>query len=732
MRLADKKGLGSGFWIKILWLRRVLKTVIHRAARAPVRYPKQVVVMAIIVTVVATSVGWSAPGHMSYRSGDFYSHDSESFRTEADLEGNLPKRVRGIPTLAVISRGSPETAGARIARKLDRSPLIAEVAEKIFSSRNGRSSYVLAWLKGNDEERQESFAVNIAQEFKQPGVAVGGPSLVGHEFKEQIAADLRRAQVIAIPLLILLGLWVFRGFVAALLPVALGCFALVIVLGILRGATELLPISVFSLNIALALALGLGVDYSLLMLSRFREALAAGHAPKQSAVEMMRAAGKTVAISSIAIAASSSALLVVPIPFVRSVAFGGGLVAIITGLGALVVLPALLVLLGHRVNALAPPSWQRSIERAARPREKGVWYRTAQIATRRPLLVALLVGAGLIVLTIPVFSIRFTGFDLTALPSTSNPRRFAEKAQKEFENPLVGEVVIAIHGDKEMASGVTGRVNKLAERTHLGIPFPFGFQHAPKLWQVRLNPTSPVFSANTRQLVSRLRRMNLPITVGGETSAYIDSASLLRQKLPYVVAIVVLSSLFFVFLATGSLVLAVKTLIMNVLSLGAALGLVVFVFQDGRLESILDYTSQGALIVTLPLVVAVAAFGLLTDYGLFLLMRIKEERERGISDRKAIALGLERTGRIITAAAFLFCIAVGAFSTSGLLLLKVSAIAIVLTIAIDAFLVRPLLVPSLMAILGRFNWWPRTMPGQACEKTLGGTGEEQRLPNQSL
>lgn len=648
---------------------------------------------------------------MSYRWGDFYSHESESFEAEAALAEAKPDGSRGAPDLAVIVRGSPPGAGARIASKLERNRLVAEVEDTILASRNGKASYVIAWLK--HKELQGVAAARVANELAEPGVVVGGTSLTTLEFREQTAADLRRAQLIAFPLLLLLGLWIFRGLVAALVPVALGGFALLTALGALRLISELVPLSVFSLDLALALALGLGVDYSLLMVSRFREGLAEGHAAEESAIRTLRTAGRTVAFSSVAIAASFSALLVVPMPFVRSIAVGGGLVAAITGFTALVLLPALLALLGHRINALAPPSWQRSVRRTSRPRERGFWYRTAQIATGRPLVVASLSGIALVLLALPALSMRSIGLDQTSLPPSSDAREFAELAREEFENPLLGEIAIAVRGDEQQVFAIWGRVNTLAERDELGIPLSVGFKHSADLFQIRLNPTHPVFSDASQQLVTRLRRMDAPISVAGETAAYMDSVTTLESRLPLALAIVVASSLLFVFFATGSLVLAIKTLIMNALSLGAALGAVVFVFQEGRFEQVLGYSSQDALIVALPLVMVAAASGLLTDYGLFLLTRIKEEREKGVSDRKAIALGLERTGRVITAAALLFGVAVGAFSTSGLLLLKVSSIAIVLTVLLDAFVVRPLLVPSLMTILGRWNWWPRKMPGDS-------------------
>jgi uncharacterized membrane protein YdfJ with MMPL/SSD domain len=689
-------------------LRRLVGIGARELPLLPLRHPRPIVVLATAAALLGAALGRAAPEEMSYRPGDFYSHDSESFNAETELERRHPEGSRGPPDIAVIVRGSPQTAGTRTAERLKRGPSIAAVEKEILASKDGRSSYLLAWLK--DREEEGTAAENVAREVDGPGVTVGGELLSRQDFKAQIADDLRRAQVIALPLLLLLGFWVFRSMVAASLPVVIGGMALLIALGMFRLATELVPLSVFSLDIALALALGLGVDYSLLMVSRFREGLDAGETPFDSARAMMATAGRTVAFSSAAISLCFSALFVIPIPFVRSVAFGGASVAVITGLFALVLLPALLVLLGPRVDALAPRAWQRPTGRTAGRRERGAWYRIALIATGRPRLVALLTAAFLVLLSLPVFSMRFTGLDATSLPTSSSARRFVEQARSEFENPFVGEISIAVHGDEGDAVNAWGRANVLAERTGLGNAFPVLFKHSADLWEARLNPTDPLFSGGARQLVSRLRQMNAPISVAGNTAAYVDSAAMLKRSLPLALAIVALSSFLFVFLATRSLVLPIKTLAMNVLSIGAALGLTVAVFQEGRLEGLLGYTSQGALMVALPLVMVAAAFGLMTDYGLFLLMRIQEERERGATDRQAIALGLERSGRVITAAALLFCVAVGAFATSGLLLLKVGAIAIMLTVALDAFVVRPLLAPSLMVLLGRWNWWPRRMP----------------------
>jgi uncharacterized membrane protein YdfJ with MMPL/SSD domain len=304
---------------------------------------------------------------------------------------------------------------------------------------------------------------------------------------------------------------------------------------------------------------------------------------------------------------------------------------------------------------------------------------------------------------------RFTGLNASALPTSAGARIFAEQIRKEFDHPLIGEIEIAIHGDRSTATRVAKTVAQLSKRTGLATIFPVGLEHSPRLWQVNLNPRNPVFSDKTKGFVNRLRHMDAPLTVAGETASYMDVMATLNSDLPYALLILVAALLLFVFLATRSVVLPIKMLIMNVLSLSGALGLLVVIFQDGHLQGVLGFRSQNALVVALPIIVGAGAFGLLTDYGLFLVMRIKEAREEGHPDREAIAQGIERTGRIITAAALLFSIAVGALAASGILLIKEGAIGIVTAVLLDAFVVRPLLAPSLMAILGRWNWWPRDM-----------------------
>jgi uncharacterized membrane protein YdfJ with MMPL/SSD domain len=680
-----------------------------RAAQITVRRPRLILVAVIVIALLAGFLGRTASDHLSNSETAFTSQESESFETARQLEKSRPKGWPGPPNLVVLV--DVETVAFRVHERLKNLPQVRSVLPEIAGGRNKDRFAIVGWLR--EDLPEGPAALEVARALERPGVRVGGFALVRQEFTEQAEEDLRRAELIAFPLLLIAGLWVFRGLVAALLPVLVGGLTLMVALGAIRALTELVSLSLFALNIAMALALGLVVDYALLMISRFREELATGSSAGEAAGRTVATAGRTVAISCAAISAASSSLLVFPISFVQSAAITGILIPLVAGGISLLVLPALLTLLGDRVNALAPASWQRDLDKTSRPRSSGFWYRLARFVMRRPVSVALVSAAVLVLLGLPALGMRFTGFDTTSLPPESKARAFAEEARENFQHPGLGEIGIAIHGDKKTAKRVSERVERLARRTKLAVPAPFGLKHTPRLWQLNLNPTNPILSEATKDFVGRLRAMEAPMTVSGDTAAYVDTARTLERYLPYAAAILVAVTLLFFGLATRSLVLPVKAVLMNLFALAATSGFLVLVFQDGRLQGALDFESQNALVLALPIVLAAGAFGLLTDYGLFLLMRIKEAREEGLPDREAVALGLERTGRIITAAAFLFCLAVLPFATSEVLMLKEGVMGIAVVVLLDAFVVRPFLVPSLMVILGRWNWWPGGMSSRS-------------------
>jgi uncharacterized membrane protein YdfJ with MMPL/SSD domain len=647
--------------------------------------------------------GSSTTSRLSYRATDIYSHSTESFKAIHQIETPQHRLWRGPPNISVIVQNHPSNALEKTKSLLEGSPQVAKVEEHTFFSHDGNTGYIVGWV--HHGSREPDRAARVADEIGRPGVIVGGPALAQHQFGQEVDRDLRRAELIAFPLLILVGLWVFRSLVSALLPAAVGTVVVLCALGLMRAMTELLPISVFSLNIAIALALGLSVDYSLLLLSRFREEIQAKTSSREAAWVAVATAGRTVFFSSAVIFASFASLMVFPIPIIRSMAFGGMLVAPLAALAALLMLPALFSLLGGRVNALALRGGKSgAVPSKATSRR---WRGLARLVTAHPRIVASGAVLLLVSLALPAMAMRFTGFDATSLPASSSVRVFYERARSQFDNPIVGEIEILVRADRKRVERVAPRMVEMSNRTGLATPFPVVLEVARHQWLMDLNPTSPVLSQKTKEFVKRLRDMDAPLMVTGETAAYLDTQSTLKRNLPYALVVLAAVSLFILWMATGSVVLPIKALVMNLLVLGAVLGLLVIIFQRGNLQQALGYESKGALVITLPIVIAAGAFGVLTDYGLFLLMRIKETTDNGLGNKEAVALGLEKAAGVITGAAVLFCAGVGSFASSDIVLVKEGAIGIAAAVVLDAFVVRPFLVPSLMVLLGRWNWWPR-------------------------
>jgi len=455
-------------------------------------------------------------------------------------------------------------------------------------------------------------------------------------------------------------------------------------------------LSVFALNLVTGMGLGLSIDWSLLVVSRFREELVVDR--EGAVARTIASAGRTVIFSALTVAAAMASLLVFPQRFLFSMGVGGVLVSLVGGAVALVVLPAVLALLGTRVNALAPRRWQRA------PEGRG-WYSLAGFVMRRAPLVAVTSTAFLLLLGLPFLRVAFTAADARVLPEGASARQVYEQLTRDFARTSVPFYAV-VRGQRADAavfarrvSGLRGNPRVLRQR-----------RLAPGVWRLDVSAGRDYLSSDSQRLVREIRALPTPleVEVGGGSAGFVDEKSSLASHLPTAIALVVVTTLIVLFLMTASVILPLKALLMNALTVSAAFGFLVFVFQDGRLEGLLDYRGQGALQLTQPVLLFVIAFGLATDYGVFLLLRIKEAYDSGLPNREAVAVGLERTGRIITAAALLFCVAVGAFATSGVILVKEVGVGIALAVLIDATIVRALLVPSLMAILGRWNWWPAT------------------------
>ncbi len=658
-------------------------------ARLAFRRPRGIAALAACLAVAAAFFGASTPRRLTSSDSDFQDRSSQSFRTL-----DMLSRASGVlPGPSILVVGSPHEARIAAAQ-LRKEPTIARVAPRAATGRGGRLVLVAAWFKTTATTRG-AVASRLARTL--PG-EVGGAQVANEQVRTETEHDLLRAEVIAFPILLLLALWIFRGLVAALLPLAAGLLSIFTTLALLRLVNQVQPISIFALNLVTGAGLGLAIDYSLLLVSRYREELVRAGPGFEAVRATLATAGRTVAFSAVTVATAFASLLVFPLPFLRSMAIGGMIVAPLAGAVALLLLPALFALLGERVNALAPSRWQRAAKRAARSDERGAWYRYAHWVMRRPARIAVVSALLLILLGLPAVGVRFIGVDATVLPSSESARRASDLLGSSFARGLDSPLHIAIRASDPTRAVTT--IRNLPDVASAAQPKRVG----RRLWSLDVVPRANAMSGATKELVRRARRIPA-VSVTGRTAWYLDTAASLRGNLPRALVVLVLSTLVLLFIVTRSVVLPLKTLVMNVLGLSAAFGMLVFVFQDGRLEGLLGYRSQGALDLTQPVLLVAIAFGLATDYGVFLLSRIKEAHDAGLANREAVALGLERTGRVVTSAALLFCVAVGAFATSSILLVKELGLGIAFAVAVDASLVRALLVPSLMALLGDWNWW---------------------------
>ena len=658
------------------------------------RSPRLVIAAIVVFGVTAAGFGLRTPHLLGRSSNEFVAGGSESIRAESLVEH--ASGVSAAPQLIVLVRPPTSLRLRRVAALIGDERMFPVVARPVLS-RDRREGVVAAYARGDvSQELWRQAAQRVATRLSAvSGVAVGGTALATVQVNHVVQADLTRAEVIAFPILFVLALVVFRGVVAALLPLVCGALTIAGALLLLRVLNLVTPMSTYALNIVTGAGLGLGIDYSLLLVSRFREELAARGPGADAVLATIRSAGRTVAFSSVTVGAAIAILAVFPLGFLRSMGIAGGFVGPLAGAIALTLLPAMFMILGRRVDALALPGRREASGR-------GGWYRLAHELMRRPVPVAAAAGALLVLLGIPFLSIRFTGIDPSVLPAGMSARVVDTAVRNDFPPALVSPTYAVLRGSRADARRWTASLRALHDARLVAPPRRL----SAGVWEIRAASGRSFLTAASQRLVREMRALPGDVLVGGATAQFLDQKHTIGSRLPLAIGLICAVTFLLLFAATRSLVLPLKTLVMNALTLASTVGLLVFVFQDGRLQGLLGYRSQGALQLTQPVLLFAIAFGLATDYGVFLLMRIKEAVDEGLPNREAVAVGLERTGRIVTAAALLFCVAVGAFATSRVILIKEVGVGIALAVAIDATIVRALLVPSLMAILGRWNWWP--------------------------
>jgi uncharacterized membrane protein YdfJ with MMPL/SSD domain len=632
------------------------------------RRARWILAATAIFALAAFALGGPVVSHLKSGAALFQDPHSESVRA-FELLQNASGVEPDPGVVAYVPRGALAPVRERIARD-------PEVVRTTIVDR-----FVFGFFRHGLDVRSQHAATRLRQALAgEPDVVVGGGPIANQEINAIVRSDLERAELIALPIVLLLSLAVFRGVVAALLPPLVGVVAIGVTLLGLRAVVELMDVSVFALNLITGLGLGLAIDYSLLLVSRYREETARRGAGPDALRATLATAGRTIVFSALTVAAAMASLAVFPLRFLSSMAVGGALVALSAAAVSLVSLTALLHLLGERVNALSPRRWRQSTQ-------GGRWARLAASVMRRPATVAALSGALLIGLTLPALGVRVAGIDANALPQSASARKVADALDARGLRGLASPLNLVLR-DRPTPAEIA-RIRSLPGVASIAV--------GEGVWRLDVAPSQPAPSQTSQRLVDRLRSVVPGGLVAGQAAAIGDQRESIVTHLPWALGSLALTSFVLLFAFTGSVVLPLKALVMNALTIGSAFGLLVLVFLHGVGVEGLEQTQ--------PVLLGAIVFGLSTDYAVFLLSRIKEAYDGGASNSAAVAAGLERTGRIVTAAALLFCVAIGSFATSRLVFVQELGVGTAAAVAIDASIVRALLVPSLMAILGTWNWW---------------------------
>jgi len=681
---------------------------------------RRVLIGTGVAFLIAAAFGAPITTILKSSNTDFQNPTAENQQVEKTIERATGQRAAFGVAALVPSSGEVRTnraaqlEAAHVASMLAAQPGFQRVIDypathlAALVSRDGRQTVVLAAF--STQERSAAAVARLRPELAGQDVRFGGPDVAFSEINKRTSSDLKNAELLAFPILLLLSLWVFRGLIAAALPLLVGGFAIVLTFLFLRLINaEVTGLSIFAVNLVTGMGLGLGIDYSLFVLSRYREELAGGADTFAAIKRTMQTAGRTVLYSSLTVAGALASLLVFPLRFLYSMGIGGMVVALSAGFVALVVLVAL----GPRVNSLAPAWLQRSAARSAQASEQGAWFRLGHAVMRRPGLVALATAAMLLAIASPALHLQLVPADAHVLPASSQSRQIAETLSKDFASDGSQTISMVVPA----AAGSGASVDALALRARQAAAGQASEAVPPRYlgrgtWEIELLPRGSDASVANQQLVRRLRTLAHPqgALVGGTTAWFIDQKAAIAAQLPLALAILVCVTLGTLFLMTGSVVLPLMALLMNILTVAVGAGLLVLIFQDGHLSSLMGFSPIGGLEESNLVLLFTVAFALSTDYGVFLFARIKEAHDSGLATREAVVQGLERTGRLITAAALLFCVAVGAFVTSHIFFIKQFGVGTALAVAIDATFVRALLVPALIGKLGERTWWaPRPL-----------------------
>ena len=715
---------------------------------------KRRLVLAITLLFVAFAGVWGTGVFGKLSSGDNFTPPA----SESQREANQADQVfgRNDADVVVLYRSAALTVSDPAYRQavtaaLGRLPRadVAKVTTYWSSGSPGlvstdrHSTYAVIQLTGADDAaRHQTYdAIKNDLNLAAGGVTakVGGDVAMEVAINSEVTADIAKAEGFSMPVLLILLLVIFGSLAAASLPVAIGGVAILGSFTVLRLLTMATTVSIYSVNITTILGLGLGIDYGLFMVTRFREELhrqptlptylsGGTHPPgppgegttpphppeafrpnvEAAVARTVATAGRTVAVSGVTVALALTSLMLFPEDFLRSMGYGGVATVAVDVLAALTVLPALLAVLGHRVNALRI---RRSVQRPGRDESSGAWYRLARSVMRRPLVYVTVITIALLALGAPFLRISWGGTDARTLPASSTIRQVSEALDSEFPVNSTAPIEALVTGPATPAqlAAYLHRIDAVPGVTGARVTGVRG-----DVTRVDIGYTPATVSSAARHIVTGIRALTPPagtaVLVGGTTAGLVDELASLGATLPWMALLVCLSTFVLLFLAFGSVILPVKAIVMNVLSLSATFGVIVWIFQWGHLSGLLRFTPTGSIDPTMPILMLAIIFGLSMDYEVFLLSRIRERYDQTGDNTIAVAAGLQRTGGVITSLALLLIIVVGAFSASGITFIKLMGVGMIVALLVDASVVRVLLVPATMRLLGRANWWaPRPL-----------------------
>jgi RND superfamily putative drug exporter len=693
---------------------------------------RAILITALLALIAAGAVGFTVFGKL--KPDGFTDPDAESSKVQAVIDEEFGGDV-DVVAMVTAPAGTVDDAAVRapateLATRIADDPNVAEAVSywetraPSLRSDDGRYGLIAIKLVDDDQDATEAFAEEYADAAGQDlTVTFGGQKMMAVDSGTQVGKDLALAEGIAVPIILVLLVFAFGSLVAASLPLLIGAVTVFGTFAALSGIASATDVSIYSINLTTALSLGLAVDYALLMVSRFREELTTGRSIEDAVVRTVQTAGRTIVFSALTVAVALAVLTVFPLYFLRSFAYAGIAVVLIAMITSVVVLPALLKALGYRVNAGRLP-WLKRTPSAVSP----FWRRVAAVVTARPVLCSLPVIAVLVVGALPVLKSEFGTPDDRVLPTTTQTRTVGDALRAHFPDDSSRAIQVIVPGSVAPAevAGFAGRLSELPDVARVessagafvdgatrGATPADAAMARPGVQRFAVITEDEPRSAGAQELVRTIRATDGPggaeALVGGPAAVLLDSKEAIGSRLPLTAGLIALSTFILLFLFTGSVLQPIRALVFNVLGLSATIGVMVLVFQEGWLSDFLGFTPM-PLDTSMLMLLFCIAFGLSMDYEVFVLSRIKEGHDLGLDRRASVVDGLSHTGRIVSTAAVLIAVNFFAFGTGGVSFIQMFGIGTGLAIVIDATLIRGVLVPAGMRLLGRAAWWsPRPL-----------------------